>query len=239
MTVCVLVHGAWHGGELLEPVVGELELLGLQAFAPTLVGNREEEPPSVGLKEAIQSLVDYLETQDMRDVILCGHSYGGMLITGAADVCPERIKRLVYWNAFVPNDGESLYNMLPQEYVDLFEDLAKRDGRIMLPFNIWREAFMNDAGLEQARRAYSRLRSHPRNTFAEPIVLEKNPREFAISKSFINCTEDIALPQSSGWHPRLSEKLGLFRLVQTPGGHELCFTNPVRLAQKIVEAGRE
>ena len=58
MTVCVLVHGAWHGGELLEPVVGELELLGLQAFAPTLVGNREEEPPSVGLKEAIQSLVD-------------------------------------------------------------------------------------------------------------------------------------------------------------------------------------
>ena len=239
MSVYILVHGAWHGGELLEPVVRELESLGHEASAPTLVGNREDEPTSVGLEAAIQSLVDYLENLDLREVIMCGHSYGGMLITGAADACPERIKRLVYWNAFVPNDGESLYSMLPQEYVDLFEDLAKGDGRIMLPFNIWRDGFMNDAGLDQARRAYSKLRAHPRKTFADPIALEKNPSRFNIPKSYINCTDDIALPQSYGWHPRLSEKLGLFRLVQTPGSHELCFTNPALLAQKMVEAGRE
>jgi hypothetical protein len=60
-----------------------------------------------------------------------------------------------------------------------------------------------------------------------------------IAKSYINCTEDTALPQSLGWHPRLSEKLGLFRLVQIPGSHELCFTDPEALAAAILKAGRD
>ncbi|MGI9500239.1 MAG: alpha/beta hydrolase, partial [Geminicoccaceae bacterium] len=60
-----------------------------------------------------------------------------------------------------------------------------------------------------------------------------------IPKSYLNCTEDTSLPHSLPWHPRLSEKLGLFRLVQTTGSHELCFTNPRLLAEKIMEAGRD
>jgi hypothetical protein len=58
-------------------------------------------------------------------------------------------------------------------------------------------------------------------------------------KSYINCTEDIALPHHCPWHPRLSQKLGLFRLIQGPGSHELCFSNPARLATAIVNAGRD
>jgi hypothetical protein len=60
-----------------------------------------------------------------------------------------------------------------------------------------------------------------------------------LPKSYINCTEDTAMPHGLPWHPRLSQKLGLFRLVQTPGSHELCFSNPPRLAQAIIEAGRD
>ena len=60
-----------------------------------------------------------------------------------------------------------------------------------------------------------------------------------MGKSFLNCTEDIALPHSHGWHPRLSERLGLFRLVQCAGSHELCFTNPELLGHKMMEAGRD
>ena len=59
--------------------------------------------------------------KNLKDVILVGHSYGGMVITGVADQVPNRIRRLVYWNAFVPNNGESLYDMLPPPYVTLFE----------------------------------------------------------------------------------------------------------------------
>jgi hypothetical protein len=61
-----------------------------------------------------------------------------------------------------------------------------------------------------------------------------------IPKSYLNCTEDNALPQGEwGWHPRMSSRLGLYRLVQMPGSHEVIFTNPKRLADKLVEAGRD
>jgi hypothetical protein len=61
----------------------------------------------------------------------------------------------------------------------------------------------------------------------------------SMAKSYINCTEDISLPHHYSWHPRLSQKLGLFRLVQVPGSHELCFSNPGRLARAIMDAGRD
>lgn len=60
-----------------------------------------------------------------------------------------------------------------------------------------------------------------------------------MGKSYLNCQQDIALPHSLPWHPRLSERLGLYRLVECPGSHELCFTDPALLARKIVEAGRD
>ena len=73
----------------------------------------------------------------------------------------------------------------------------------------------------------------------DKISLSRNPAEMQIAKSYVNCTEDTALPHSLSWHPRLSEKLGLFRLVQVQGSHELCFTNPARLAQALLDAGRD
>ena len=73
----------------------------------------------------------------------------------------------------------------------------------------------------------------------DKIGLKTNPAEMPLAKSYINCTEDVAMPHSHPWHPRLSEKLGLFRLVQVPGSHELCFSDPARLARAIMEAGRD
>jgi hypothetical protein len=76
-------------------------------------------------------------------------------------------------------------------------------------------------------------------TFTDKISLKTNPGDMSVGKSYINCTEDISLPHHYPWHPRLSQKLGLFRLVQVPGSHELCFSNPARLAQAIMDAGRD
>jgi pimeloyl-ACP methyl ester carboxylesterase len=171
--------------------------------------------------------------------VLVGHSYGGMIITAVADRLPTRVRRLVYWNAFVPLDGEALTDLVPPQYAHMFEALRAADGGTMMPFPIWREAFMNDASLAEAESAYARLNPHPWRTLSEPLRLARPPAELPMGKSFLNGTEDIALPHSHGWHPRLSERLGLFRLVQCAGGHELCFTNPALLARKIIEAGRD
>ena len=235
----VLVHGAWHTGELLEDTAAPIKSAGHDVYLPTIAGNRPGDSKSVGIEEAVQSIVDYINENQISDAILLGHSYGGMVITGVADRIPESIHRLIYWNAFVPNNGESLNSMVPPMYVDLFAQLEKPDGSVELPYPIWREAFINDADAELAQTAYDKLNPHPNNTFKDSISLSKNPAEMEIPKSYINCTEDTSLPQSMPWHPRLSEKLGLFRLIQVPGSHELCFTNPSLLGGKILEAGRD
>jgi pimeloyl-ACP methyl ester carboxylesterase len=241
MSTYVLVHGAWHTGKELESVAAAIAAAGNSVFTPTIRGNQPADPRSVGLAEAIQSIIDYLELNDIMDLVLVGHSYGGMIITGVADRIPSRIRRLVYWNAFVPNNGESLSDMLPPQYVELFESIASERGdeSVVLPFPIWREAFINDADFETAQRAFSVLNPHPIKTIKDKISLKTNPIEMPLAKSYINCTEDISLPHQYSWHPHLSQKLGLFRLVQTPGSHELCFSDPTRLAQAIMDAGRD
>lgn len=239
MSTYVIVHGAWHTGAQFEATAAPLRAAGHSVFLPTLVGNRPGDAKDSGLNEAIDSLLSFIEAEALNDFILVGHSYGGMAITAAADRIGARIRRLVYWNAFVPNDGESVNDMVPPHYVDLFASLIAADGSASLPYSLWRDAFINDASDDVAAAAYAVLNPHPMKTFSDPIALKRAPTEFETPKSYINCTEDTALPHSHGWHPRLSEKLGLFRLVQTPGSHELCFSDPAQLARKIAEAGRD
>lgn len=240
MATYVLIHGAWHTGDELADVAAPIQAAGHEVHTPTLAGNRPGDAKTVGLDDAIGSVTDYLEEKGLSDVVLLGHSYGGMVITGVADRVPERVRRLVYWNAFVPHDGECLNDMVPPHYVALFDQISEAagDGSVMLPFPIWREAFINDADAELAQRAYDRLNPHPYRTFTDRISLKAFP-EIEVGKSYLNCQQDVALPHSLPWHPRLSEKLGLFRLVEMPGSHETCFTNPKLLAEKIVEAGRD
>jgi len=241
MGTYVLIHGAWHTGTELEPVAATIEASGHRVFTPTIKGNRRGDAKTTGLAEAIQSIVECLIDNGLDDVVLVGHSYGGMIITGVADRARDRIRRLVYWNAFVPNNGESLLDMVPPAFARMFEAIAaeRGDGSVVLPFPIWREAFINDADLDTAQRTYRVLNPHPLKTLTDKIALTVNPAELSVAKSYINCTEDTSLPHHYPWHPRLSQKLGLFRLVQVSGSHELCFSNPTRLAQAILDAGRD
>ena len=242
MATFVIVHGAWHTGQAMEPVAEAIRAEAHEVHTPTLAGNGEgDDRATATLDGAIASVVTYLRRQRLEDVVLVGHSYGGMIITGVADRLPKAIRRLVYWNAFVPNDGESLNDLVPPHYVGMFDQIAEASGdnSVMLPWPIWRDLFMNDADVEMAQAAYESLNAHPYATFTDEISLTLNPAEMELPKSYINFTEDTALPHGHGWHPRLSQKLGLYRLVQAPGGHEVCFTDPDGLARQIMIAGRD
>ena len=237
----VLVHGAWHTGAQIEPTAELIRKLGHTVHCPTLAGNRPDDDRSrIGLAAAAQSLADYLVQHNLRDVRLVGHSYGGMVISKVADVMPERIRRLVYVNAFVPLPGESLNDMVPPHYVGLFDSIAAAGhGAVMLPFPIWREAFINDADLALATSAFEQLNPHPYKTFTDEIALTQPLAAMQIGKGYVNCQQDTALPHGLPWHPRLSERLGLFRLVECPGSHEIWFTDPATIAKAIVAAGRD
>ena len=111
MATFVLAHGAWHGGWCWRKIIPFLEAASHQVYAPSLTGLAERASlltPDIGLDTHIQDIVGVLEEKNLHDVILVGHSYGAMVITGAVDQVPERIAHLVYLDTFVPRDGESL-----------------------------------------------------------------------------------------------------------------------------------
>src|SRR5947208_4541944 len=111
MATFVLVHGAWFGSWCWQKIIPFLEAAGHEVYAPTLTGLAErasELSPEVGLDTHIQDIVGELVEKNLHGVILVGHSYGGMVITGVVDAVPERIAHLVYLDTFVPRDGESM-----------------------------------------------------------------------------------------------------------------------------------
>ncbi len=237
----VLVHGAWHTGDLMEPTAEHMRQQGHTVYCPTLMGNRVGDDRSqIGLEDAAQSVCDHLRAHDLKNVRLVGHSYGGMIISRVADVMPERIARLVYVNAFVPNPGECLNDMVPPHFKELFDAVAAASNNaVMLPFPVWREAFINDADLALAQSAFDQLNLQPYKTFTDPISLKAPLAALEIGKSYVNCRQDTAMPHSMPWHPRLSERLGLFRLVECQGSHEIWFTDPATIADAVIRAGRD
>jgi pimeloyl-ACP methyl ester carboxylesterase len=241
LTTFVLIHGAWADARSMRQVAAVLETAGHVVHTPTMYGNRPGDPKTIGLEPVIQSIVDYFVKEDLKDVVLLGHSFAGIIITAVADRLPHAIRRLVYWNALVANNGESAFDLCPPELVQIFESLAPEgsDGGMTMPFVVWRETLINDVDIETAKATYELLNPQPIKTFRDKLSLKLNPAQMNIAKSYINCTDDAALPPHYGWHPRLSMKLGLYRLVQVPGSHELCFSDPVRLAGAIMDAGRD
>ena len=237
----VLIHGAWHTGAELEDTARLMRQAGHEVHCPTLKGNRPgDDRGTVGLEDAAQSVVEFLAQHDLKDVRLVGHSYGGMVISRVAQLVPERLARLVYVNAFVPNPGESLVDLVPPHFVGLFEQIARENGgAVTLPFPIWREAFINDADLQLAQAAYARLNPQPYKTFTDKAVLSAPLAALELGKSYVNCLQDTAMPHSFPWHPRLSERLGLFRLIECAGSHEIWFTDPPTIADAVVKAGRD
>lgn len=237
----VLVHGSWHDGSSWDETISHLAALGHVAHAPTIAGHGAGADRRVDHVACTKSVVDYVHDNDLRDFVLVGHSFGGTIIAKMAEAIPDRIRRLVFQNGFVPRDGNSLTDETPPVFQKLFRELAEAspDFTVMLPYPIWREAFINDADEALAKRTYAYLTPEPAQPFFDKLDLKKF-YGLKIPRSYINFTEDNALPQGEwGWHPRMSNRLGLYRLVQRPGSHEVCFTNPGRLAEALVEAGRD
>lgn len=239
--IYVIVHGAWHTGAEMEPAAEFIRQKGHQVFCPTLAGNRPgDNKSSTGLQDAVDSLVAYIKEHDLKDIKLVAHSYGGMVISLASEVIPDRIKRLIYVNAFVPEPGQSLTDMIPPMHVGLFDQIAAENhGAIQLPMPVWRESFINDADESLAIASYKKLNLQPYKTLTDKAHLKMPLAASPIGKSYVNCREDTVMPHSYPWHPRLSERLGLFRYVECSGSHEVWFTDPKAIADAVIKAARD
>ncbi len=112
---------------------------------------------------------------------------------------------------------------MPAEHADLFKSLAKdsNDNSVSLPFEVWRNSFISDADEHFAKETYAHLVPQPFKPFCDKLDLKKF-YNLDIPKSYLNCTEDSALPKGF-WHPKMSSRLGHFKLVEMHGSHEALF----------------
>lgn len=156
----VIVHGAWGGSWAFRQVEVLLREKGCNVYRPQLTGLGERvhlSKPDIGLTTHIDDVVNTILYEDLHDIILVGHSYGGMVITGVADRVPDRIRRLVYLDAMVPNDGESVMSIVGSRGSWL-KDITKGD--YLVPPWV------------KPDKPPPRDEPQPLKTFTEPIVLK-------------------------------------------------------------------
>ena len=233
----VLVTGAWHGGWAWRPVAEQLRAAGSRVYAPTLPGLADgDDPTAHSLADVVQAVVDLVEREDLHDVTLVGHSWGGYVVTGAAPRLAGRLGKLVYWSAFVPAAGRSLYDEVPPPYQELFASLAQASGdnSVALPLEVWQGAFMNDAPDDVQRMVHQLMVPQPYQYFTETVE-PLDPQSSGVPVSYLLSEEDIALPPGEYAWARFAERLGV-PVQPAPGSHEACFTQPAGLAAALLRA---
>ena len=245
MATYVLVHGAFHGGWCWSRLVPHLEAAGHVAYGPSLTGlgdRAAQLTPQVGLGTHVEDITGLIRENDLRGVILMGHSYGAMVITGVADRVPDRVRHLVYLDAFVPRAGESMVDV-GALVVAAFRREARRHGdgwRVDPPrprpfgvrglFGVTAEP---DLGWVRANLTPQSLR-----TFEEPLRLADPGIVARFPRTHIWCTGGGALvlllrrlvgpralpPKEPGW-----------RLRRLSSGHDAMIITPRALAELLGE----
>jgi pimeloyl-ACP methyl ester carboxylesterase len=232
MTTFVLVHGAWSGGWKWRFVAPILRHAGHEVHTPTLTGLGERAHlanPDIDLDLQIQDVVALMEMEDLRDVVLLGHSYGGMVVTGAAERCPERIRRLVYLDAFVPEDGRCALDYVLPERAAGFREQGERTGFVEPPPpSLW-------GVVKPEHVAFSRRRElrHPYRCFTQ-AVRRVNSSTAALPKTFIYCSSP-----ATGTFDQFAAKYRddpTWRFHELRTGHDSMILVPEELATILLQA---
>ncbi|MDA0264154.1 MAG: alpha/beta fold hydrolase [Chloroflexi bacterium] len=245
MASFVLVHGAWHGGWCWNKVAPLLRKTGADVYAPTLTGlgerthlNGHMDPADITLDVHIQDIVQMMRYERLEDVVLVGHAYAGMVITGVAEVCPERISHMVYVNGVIPSDGESMADQLipvrGEEFAAWVRDQIKNgDGFLPAP-----------ASVEEVGRRWGitdpddlawvgvNVTPQPAAAMASPVRMG-NPKALAIPKNFVGGGESgfdsvAERARQAGW--------GVYPVAS---GHDTMVTHAQELADILVKISKE
>lgn len=233
----VLVHGAWHGGWCWQRVVDGLTAKGYRVYAPSLTGLGDRSHllhGNIGLDVHVADIVNLVEWEDLRSVILCGHSYGGMVIGGAAEALSGRVKAMVFLDAFVPEAGKSLMDLTSPE-ARAYREASMKDDPLGLmvpnPAEMLRIADPADRLWVDAK-----CTPHPYKTFTDSL-----PSVDAIGtvarKVYVR-----AKGIDASMHDRTAERLRPepgWTVVESPHGHDLMIDAPKDVIEILIGTARE
>jgi len=233
MATFVLVHGAWHGGWCYKRVAQRLRGQGHEVYTPTLTGLGERSHlrhAGVNLSLHVQDVLNVLTWEELSSVVLCGHSYGGMVITGVAAAVPDKIASLVYLDAFVPEAGQSLWDLTRDEVKQRSLAGVGRLGGHALP-PIPAEMFH----VNPADRAWVDAQCVPRPlaTFLEPVTV--GARELAVKKRTYLFAAGYQPTSFARFHDALRNDPA-WTVKTAPCGHDVMIDEPDLLTEVLIAA---
>ena len=228
----VLVHGAWHGGWCWSKVASTLRGRGHTVVTPTQTGLGERSHllrPGIDLATHVADIVSVLRWERLSDVVLCGHSYGGFVISGVAEEMPALIRSIVFFDAFLPGNGDTIQKVTGPAVQDAVRAALQRGALGVPPRSA--EAF----GVNEADRKWvdDLCVPQPIGTFTSPIALS-GARERVAHKTYIRAKgyhnpsfdRAFAAAQSDpSWHCH-----------HLPCGHDVMVDMPDRLTELLLQA---
>ncbi|MBO0727753.1 MAG: alpha/beta hydrolase [Acidimicrobiaceae bacterium] len=234
MTTYVLVHGGGHGGWCWQRITPMLRSAGHEVYTPTLTGLGERSHllgPAIDLDTHITDVVNVLHYEDLRDIVLVGHSYGGMVITGVADRVSGRVGHLVYLDASVPLDGESLAAVAPGPMDAAHAGAKVVDGVELVLFpGTDPLSFYGVTDADDIEWMKPKLTPHPWKCFSQPIRLVNEAATKDIPRTMINCTSTLRMRPPERVHRVLTGE----RVWEIDTGHDLMITEPKVVADMLL-----
>jgi len=231
MATFVLVHGAWHGSWCWARVRRALLDQGHQVFTPTLSGVAERShalSPDIDLQRHVDDVANLIRWEELDSVILCGHSYGGCVISGVADMLPDRIAALVYLDAFLLEDGESLHDLLPAEQREMQLSLANEFGEGWRVPPIPAEIFNVNA---QDRDWVDRqCTPQPLATFQQRIQLKAGPSQI-LRNHFIYASDWEGTPFTASYDRAKARR---WTTSEIACGHDVMLDRPEALTSELI-----
>jgi len=239
MATYVLVHGGGHGGWCYQKVSRLLAAAGHEVHAPTLTGLGERShllSPAIDLDHHIGDVTSMLFYEDLHDVILVGHSYGGMVVTGIADRAADRIAKLVYLDAANPKNGQSLVDVAGPviEVTRPAGQVVDGVELVLLPAP-GAAAFYGVTDPDDQAWMDARLTGHPWRCFEQELVLTDEDALWAIPQYHIVCSSTLATRDRD----LMGAARAAGRLWEIDTGHDLMVTEPRAVADALIAVAAE
>jgi pimeloyl-ACP methyl ester carboxylesterase len=239
----VLIHGAWHGGWCWASVMRQLELKGHRAHTLDLAGRGTNpvDHSKVTRSLWVDDVVRLIEQLDLKDVVLAGHSLGGLTISGVAVKIPQRIKRVIYVTAIVPPEDMTLMddfvaNMMMPETAAAMQE-ANGGLSNTMETNYFRRYFMQDGSRDLQDFVLAALTPEAVGPSGE-IAPMKEFHKLDLPTSYVICEDDLVGGDPKKWHPGQSHRLRNPTTLSIKAGHELMFTQPVQCANALMDLAR-
>ncbi|MDS1141390.1 alpha/beta fold hydrolase [Pusillimonas sp. SM2304] len=232
----VLVHGAWHGGWCWSRVAERLRADGHIVYTPTLTGlgershllNRE-----VTLQTFVDDIVNVLAWEDLTEVVLVGHSFAGLVITGVADAVPQRLSRLVYLDAFILESGISTFDSLPAEVAAKMEAAAQQVSTAAPALPPPKPKHLGLAAPEDIAFVQSRLTPQPLAAYQTALQLKHAPGN-GLPCTYLHCISPPFAPveNTSAWVKSHTD----WRWEALDSGHDAMVSHPDRVCAALLQS---